>query len=353
MNEEGDTVKPPPPSYRKPVSCIIGDAYTGKTMLLGCIRGKDNLPHIPSSTTHFPAGDAERRMLVVDNAPIRGSYLCDIAILVVDIMHDHDDGLHPDSLNLLKTTNKQFIVALNKVDMIHDWKTCPNAPFRKALMQQSKGVQDDFHTRVSKVVSQFKTHGLNTDLYYKNNKTIGVGQTFSIVPTSAISGEGIPDMLFLLFKWIQYTIIHNFTYSQQAVQRFIRPPVVKPNDDLDSKSILSRIDTTPEGVCVNACNFYSLEALLKTMKHPQVNIPVSAVNIGPVHKKDVEKVSAMLENKPEYAVVFAFPVMVTSEAWQLAHKLGVKIFISVKMHHLFDRFKQHEQRLRLKGSTQA
>lgn len=89
------------------------------------------------------------------------------------------------------------------------------------------------------------------------------------------------------------------------------------------------------------CNFHSLEAILKIMKTPQVNIPVSAVNIGPVHKKDVEKASAMLEKKPEYAVVLAFPAMVTPEAWQLAHKLGVKIFISDKMHHLFDRFKTY------------
>ncbi|RHN58602.1 putative protein-synthesizing GTPase [Medicago truncatula] len=320
MNK-GDTVKPP--SNRKPVSCIIGDAYTGKTTLLGCIRGNNSSPHF---SAHFPAGDAERRMLVLDNTPFRGLYLCDIAILVVDIMHD--DGLHPhtiDLLDLLKLTNKQFILALNKIDMIHDWKTCPNAPFRKALLQQSKDVQDEFHTRLSKFVSQFKTHGLNTDLYYKN-ETIG-GQTFSIVPTSAISGEGIPDMLFLLFKWTQKTMIPKFTYNHEYVQslRPSRLSVVKPNDDLDyvnkeaSESILSRFDTSLEGVCVQASNFHSLEALLKIMKTPGVNIP--------------------------YAAILAFPARVTPEAWQLAHKLGVKIFISDKMHHLFDQFNRYKDNI--------
>ncbi|WJX14395.1 photosystem II [Trifolium repens] len=234
---------PPKPSegnLRSPICCIMGHVDTGKTKLLDCIRGTNVQEGEAGGitqqigATYFPAHNIRERtkelkadatlkvpgLLVIDtpghesfnNLRSRGSGLCDIAILVVDIMH----GLEPqtiESLNLLKMRNTEFIIALNKVDRLYGWKVCRNAPIRKAMLQQSKDVLNEFNMRVTQIVTQFKEQGLNTELYYKNKE---MGETFSIVPTSALSGEGIPDMLLLLVQWTQKTMTEKLTYSEEV-----------------------------------------------------------------------------------------------------------------------------------------
>ncbi|KAL5069734.1 hypothetical protein RYX36_020621 [Vicia faba] len=455
--------KPSDASLRSPICCIMGHVDTGKTKLLDCIRGTNVQEGEAGGitqqigATYFPAENIRERtkelkadatlkvpgLLVIDtpghesfnNLRSRGSGLCDIAILVVDIMH----GLEPqtkESLELLKMRNTEFIVALNKVDRLYGWKTFRNAPIRKAMLQQSKDVQNEFNMRLEQIVTEFKEQGLNTALYYKNKE---MGETFSIVPTSAISGEGIPDMLLLLVQWTQKTMIEKLTYSDEVqctvlevkvieghgttidvvlvngvlhegdqivvpgmqgpivttIRALLTPHpmkelrikgsyihhkeikaamgikitaqglehaiaggslyVVKPDDDLeyiktaaleDVESVLSRIDRSGEGVCVQASTLGSLEALLEFLKTPEVNIPVSSISIGPVHKKDVMKASVMLEKKREYSTILAFDVKVTPEARELAEELGVKIFIADIIYHLFDQFKAYMENIK-------
>jgi translation initiation factor 5B len=138
--------------------------------------------------------------------------------------------------------------------------------------------------------------------------------------------------------------------------------VVGPRDDLDDvketamedmKSVLNRIDKSGEGVCVQASTLGSLEALLEFLKTPEVNIPVSGISIGPVHKKDVMKASVMLEKKKEYATILAFDVKVTPEARDLAEDLGVKIFIADIIYHLFDQFKAYIDNLKEEKKKEA
>ncbi|KAB2603546.1 eukaryotic translation initiation factor 5B-like [Pyrus ussuriensis x Pyrus communis] len=435
-------------NLRSPICCIMGHVDTGKTKLLDCIRGTNVQEGEAGGitqqigATYFPAENIRERtkelkadaklkvpgLLVIDtpghesftNLRSRGSGLCDIAILVVDIMH----GLEPqtiESLNLLKMRNTEFIVALNKVrfmvDRLYGWKTCRNAPIVKAMKQQSKDVQNEFNMRLVQIITQFKEQGLNTELYYKNKE---MGETYSIIPTSAISGEGIPDLLLLLCTVLEVKVIEGLgttidvvlvngvlhegdqivvcgmqgpivatirslltphpmkelrvkgaylhhseikaaqgiKISAQGLEHAIAGTalhVVGPHDDLDEiketamedmKSVLNRIDKSGEGVCVQASTLGSLEALLEFLKTPVVNIPVSGISIGPVHKKDVMKASVMLEKKKEFATILAFDVKVTPEAREMADDLGVKIFIADIIYHLFDQFKAYIENIK-------
>ncbi|GJN15388.1 hypothetical protein PR202_gb02298 [Eleusine coracana subsp. coracana] len=236
---------------RSPICCILGHVDTGKTKLLDCIR-RTNVQEGEAGgitqqigATYFPTENIRERtkelkadatlkvpgLLVIDtpghesfsNLRSRGSSLCDIAILVVDIMH----GLEPqtiESLNLLKSRDAVFIVALNKVDRLYGWKRCQNAPIVKALKQQNEDVKREFNMRVTDIVTQFKMQGVNTALYYKNKE---MEDTFNIVPTSAISGEGIPDLLLLLVQWAQKTMEDKLTFVDEVQCTVLEVKVVE------------------------------------------------------------------------------------------------------------------------------
>ncbi|XP_042394188.1 eukaryotic translation initiation factor 5B-like [Zingiber officinale] len=228
------------PDLRSPICCILGHVDTGKTKLLDCIR-RTNVQEGEAGgitqqigATYFPTENIRERtrelkadatlkvpgLLVIDtpghesfaNLRSRGSSLCDIAIVVVDIMHGLEQQTI-ESLNLLKSRNTEFIVALNKVDRLYGWKSCPNAPIAKTLKQQSNDVMNEFNMRLVQIITQFKEQGLNTALYYKNRE---MGETFNIVPTSAVSGEGIPDLLLLLVQWAQKTMEDKLTFVDEV-----------------------------------------------------------------------------------------------------------------------------------------
>lgn len=109
--------------------------------------------------------------------------------------------------------------------------------------------------------------------------------------------------------------------------------VVGPDDDEDDlrdevmsdlTTLLNSIDKSGRGVCVQASTLGSLEALLDFLNVSK--IPVSGINIGPVHKKDVMRCATVIEKAKELACILCFDVPVDKEAEKLAEELGVKLF---------------------------
>ncbi|KAK7496614.1 hypothetical protein BaRGS_00012266 [Batillaria attramentaria] len=226
---------------RAPVVCVLGHVDTGKTKILDKLRrtnvqdgeaggitqqiGATNVPHdaiLDKTKMCKEFGKQELKLpglLIIDtpghesfsNLRSRGSSLCDIAILVIDIMH----GLEPqtiESLNLLKQRKTPFIVALNKIDRLYQWKTNPNADIVNTVKRQTGHTKSEFDERTQMVITQLAEEGLNAALFYENKNP---KEYVSLVPTSAHSGDGMGNLVALICELCQSMLAKRLSYSQE------------------------------------------------------------------------------------------------------------------------------------------
>ena len=141
------------------------------------------------------------------NLRSRGSSLCDLAVLVVDIMHGLENQTL-ESIQLLRQKNTPFCIALNKIDRLNEWKVKANANSRDALDAQGHNAQNHYEQQLQKTILAFNEQGLNVALYWENESP---EDTLSFVPTSAITGEGLSDLVFQLCRMGQTTERENLT----------------------------------------------------------------------------------------------------------------------------------------------
>ncbi|XP_043092746.1 eukaryotic translation initiation factor 5B isoform X1 [Puntigrus tetrazona] len=252
---------------RAPVVCVLGHVDTGKTKILDKLRhthvqdgeaggitqqiGATNVPleTILEQTKMVKNFDKENvkvpGMLIIDtpghesfsNLRNRGSSLCDIAILVVDIMH----GLEPqtiESINLLKEKKCPFIVALNKIDRLYDWKKSPDTDVVTTLKKQKKNTKDEFDERAKAVIVEFAQQGLNAALFYENKDP----RTFvSLIPTSAHSGDGMGNLIGLLVELTQTMLARRLAHCDE-----LRAQVMEVK-------ALPGMGTTIDVILINGC----------------------------------------------------------------------------------------------------
>jgi translation initiation factor 5B len=229
-------------NLRSPICCILGHVDTGKTKLLDKIRqtnvqeGEAGGITQQIGATYFPVEALEKKtavvnkeddfvfnvpgLLIIDtpghesfsNLRSRGSSLCNIAILVIDIMH----GLEPqtiESMKLLRDKRTPFIVALNKIDRLFGWKKIDNNGFVDSFNLQKQAVQAEFEERWTFVRTQLQEQGFNSELFHKNKN---MSKYVSVCPTSAHTGEGIPDMIKLIVKLTQERLTNNLMYLSEV-----------------------------------------------------------------------------------------------------------------------------------------
>ena len=115
-----------------------------------------------------------------------------------------------ESINLLRSRKTPFVIALNKVDVLYGWKAVKDQPIRKSLSQQTPDVLQEFETRTQDILVQLAEQSLNSKLYYENDD---FRRNVSVVPTSAITGEGVQDILLLVVQITQDLMTSRLMYS--------------------------------------------------------------------------------------------------------------------------------------------
>ncbi len=224
---------------RAPVICVMGHVDTGKTKILDKLRrtnvqdgeaggitqqiGATNVPIevIREQCKMVKGFDSVKLpgLLIIDtpghesfsNLRDRGSSLCDIAILVVDIMHN----LEPqtiESINLLKKKKTPFVIALNKVDRLYEWKANRHKDIKEVVASQQHNTKLEFDKRSKEVITAMAEQGLNAALFYDNPDP----KTYiSMVPTSAHSGDGMGNLMALIVQLSQTMLAKRLAFSEE------------------------------------------------------------------------------------------------------------------------------------------
>jgi translation initiation factor 5B len=124
----------------------------------------------------------------------RGGSAAEIAILVVDI----NKGIEPqsiESIEILKLYKTPFLLAANKIDLISGWRRSEEGAFIKALESNPPEVQRELENKLYSLMGALSRFGFKTERF---DKITDFTKHIAIVPTSAKTAEGIPELLAIL-----------------------------------------------------------------------------------------------------------------------------------------------------------
>lgn len=209
---------------RQPVVVVLGHVDSGKTSLLDKIRGTAvQAREVGGITQHIGASffpietikevtgplfaklaSAETPipgLLVIDtpghevfaNLRARGGSAADIAIVVTDV-NKGVEAQTLESIGILKKRKVPFVVALNKVDMVTGWR--PHSRFiSDEVKKQEIGIQTMLDEKLYTVVGSLSRLGFPSEAFWRVKDFT---KEIAIVPVSARTGVGIPELLAVL-----------------------------------------------------------------------------------------------------------------------------------------------------------
>ncbi len=224
---------------RSPIVTVLGHIDHGKTSLLDKMRGtgvQDReaagiTQHIgasffPTETILSICGDLLKTinteltidgLLFIDtpgheaylNLRRRGGAIADIAILVVDINEGPLTQSY-ESLKILRSGKTPFLIAANKLDKVPGWRHKEGMSLFEAIKAQGISTQSEVDRRIYEIVGALSANDIQSERF---DRVEDFQKTVAIVPTSAKTGTGIPELLMVLSGLTQQYMKDRLTVS--------------------------------------------------------------------------------------------------------------------------------------------
>src|SRR3989449_553741 len=214
---------------RQPIAVVLGHVDHGKTTLLDRIRGTSVAAREPGQITQWigaslipaktiseicgPLLDKFRLKIEVpgilfidtpghetfSNLRKRGGSTADVAVLVIDLTK----GVEPqtvESINILKARKTPFLVCCNKIDALPGWRSAPEGSFLSNMDKQRPEVMTDLDNRLYTMMGVLSRLGIRAERF---DRITEFTKTVALVPASAKTGEGLPELMAMLIGLTQ------------------------------------------------------------------------------------------------------------------------------------------------------
>jgi len=229
---------------RSPICTVVGHIDHGKSSILDKIRGTAIVAGEAGQITQaigasiIPVGVILKHceellkkmgirltipgLLFIDtpghaaftNLRKRGGNLADIAIVVVDI----NEGIKPQTvecIEILKHYKTPFLVAANKIDLLPGWQTKKEGLI-SCIQLQAENVQRLLDKKLYELVGKLSEFGFNSERF---DRVDDFTKQIAIVPLSAKTGEGIPELLMVVAGLAQKFLGGKLSVSKEGAAK--------------------------------------------------------------------------------------------------------------------------------------
>jgi len=324
---------------RSPIVTVLGHIDHGKTSLLDKMRGTGvqarevagitqhiGASFFPTETILSICGDllsSVKTQLTIDgllfidtpgheaylNLRRRGGAIADIAILVVDINEGPLTQSY-ESLKILMSGKTPFLVAANKLDKVPGWRDKEGLPLFQTIKAQSMSVQTEVDRRIYEIVGALSANGIQSERF---DRVTDFTKTVAIVPTSAKTGTGIPELLMVLSGLTQQYMKERLKVSKGPAKGAILEVREETGlgitlDTIIYEGVLKKTDTVVigglSGVIVTKIRALLLPKPLDEIRDPKEKFSqVDAVYAAAGVKIVAPDIEGAVAGAPVYAVV--------------------------------------------------